>query len=365
MKFIYLQWDPSILKKLSTLHQLQSLFDYLLMRLGGSAEDSLRVMRQWQKEGIIDTEVDLDQFVRDLLDRRLIEQDQKGRHHLSIKGERHLRENAFEEIFKRVKPGGRGDHPAARGESATPDPLPERKPFEYGDDPSHIDYTSSLFNSIHRSGMFDMQMKEEDLEVIEREQSTGCANVLLIDISHSMILYGEDRITPAKQVAMAFAELILRRYPKDELNVILFGDNAVEVPLRKLPYIQVGPYHTNTRAGLQTARRLLGRKKQINKQIFMITDGKPSMIIFPNGEIYKNSFGLDPKIVNKTLDEALLCRKKGIDITTFMITEDPTLVEFVERLTELNQGRAFYSSVDNLGRFLLTSYVANRRRFSS
>jgi uncharacterized protein with von Willebrand factor type A (vWA) domain len=177
-----------------------------------------------------------------------------------------------------------------------------------------------------------------------------------------MILYGEDRITPAKQVAMAFTELILTKFPKDSLNIVLFGDNAQEIQIKDLPYIGVGPYHTNTKAGLQMARQILLRKKSPNKQIFMITDGKPSMIVKGNGRPYKNPIGLDPMIVNRTLDEAVICRKKKITITTFMITDDPYLQEFVRKMTELNRGRAYFASADNLGDYLFWDFMSHRRK---
>jgi uncharacterized protein with von Willebrand factor type A (vWA) domain len=176
-----------------------------------------------------------------------------------------------------------------------------------------------------------------------------------------MILYGEDRITPAKRVALALTELITTRYPKDELHVVLFGDDALVVPLSKLPYVGVGPFHTNTKAGLQMAQKLLNRRKHANKQVFMITDGKPSAI-WEYGRLYKNPFGLDEKIVNKTLDEAVACRRKGIAITTFMVTDDPYLRSFVDRFTQLNHGRAYYSDLENLGAYVLVDFMRNRRR---
>ena len=235
-------------------------------------------------------------------------------------------------------------------------------PFAFGDNFRAIDYSASLFNSITRSGDLGLDMSERDLEVYESERMTSCATVLMIDVSHSMILYGEDRITPAKQVAMAFTELILTKYPKDDLNIVLFGDTAEQVSIKDLPYIGVGPYHTNTQDGLRMARRILMAKKHVNKQIFMITDGKPSMITRANGQLYRNPMGLDPMIVNRTLDEAVICRKKKIPITTFMVTDDRYLQKFVERLTELNRGRAYYASVDDLGSFMLSDFVNNRRR---
>jgi uncharacterized protein with von Willebrand factor type A (vWA) domain len=179
-----------------------------------------------------------------------------------------------------------------------------------------------------------------------------------------MVLYGEDRITPAKQVAMAFTEMILTRFPKDSLDIVLFGDFAQRIQVKDLPYVGVGPYHTNTKAGLLMARQILLRRKSQNKQIFMITDGKPSMITRPDGTIYKNPFGLDPVVVNRTLDEAIVCRKKGIPITTFMITDDPYLQQFVKKLTELNRGRAYFSSAQNLGDYIFFDFLKHRRRAS-
>jgi uncharacterized protein with von Willebrand factor type A (vWA) domain len=188
----------------------------------------------------------------------------------------------------------------------------------------------------------------------------------MVDISHSMILYGEDRITPAKQVALALSELIITRYPKDYLGLVVFGDDAQLVSINELPFLNVGPYHTNTRAGLQLARNLLRKKGTSNKQIFMVTDGKPSAMFDGNGRLYKNSFGLDPKIVNKTLDEAVACRREHIPITTFMVARDPYLINFVEELTRANNGRAYYSSLSNLGEFVFVDYIRNRKKkFSS
>ena len=183
----------------------------------------------------------------------------------------------------------------------------------------------------------------------------------MIDISHSMILYGEDRITPAKKVAMALAELIRIRYPKDTLDVIAFGNEAFPIEVKDLPYLKVGPYHTNTTAGLELAMDLLRRRKTPNKQIFMITDGKPSCIK-EGGRLYKNSVGLDRKIVSKTLNMAAQCRRLKIPITTFMIASDPYLKQFVREFTEVNHGRAFYSSLSGLGEYIFEDFIKNRRK---
>ena len=220
----------------------------------------------------------------------------------------------------------------------------------------------TLSNAFRRAGLSDFNLKEDDFEVYETDHHTSMATVLMIDLSHSMILYGEDRITPARRTAMALSELILTRYPKDTLDIVAFGNDAWEVEVKDLPYLEVGPFHTNTRAGLQRARTILHRRKNRNKQIFMITDGKPSAQFEPNGRLYKNSFGLDRRIINKVLDEGVICRREGITITTFMIASDPYLQNFVRQLTEANRGRAYYASLDNLGGFIFEDYVRNRRK---
>jgi len=185
--------------------------------------------------------------------------------------------------------------------------------------------------------------------------------VLMIDISHSMILYGEDRITPAKKVAMALSELITTRYPKDTLDVIVFGNDAWQIDIKDLPYLEVGPYHTNTVAGLELAMDIIRRRKNANKQIFMITDGKPTCIK-KGKKYYKNSFGLDRTIINRTLNLAQRCRKLNIPVTTFMIARDRYLMNFVDQFTRANNGKAFYSSLKGLGEFIFQDYKNNKRK---
>jgi uncharacterized protein with von Willebrand factor type A (vWA) domain len=204
-------------------------------------------------------------------------------------------------------------------------------------------------------------MTEEDLEVIESEFKTQTSTVLMIDISHSMILYGEDRITPAKKVAMALAELITKKYPKDTLDILVFGDDAWQIEIKDLPYLQVGPYHTNTVAGLELAMDILRRRKNPNKQVFMITDGKPTCI--KQGiRYYKNAFGLDDKILSKTLNLATQLRKIKIPVTTFMIATDPYLKAFVREFTKANNGNAYYSSLQGLGNLVFEDFSRNRRK---
>ncbi len=361
MKFVYSEWDDELYRKLKSLANLMAIFNYLLMRFNGDVEETLKMMERLQQQGYIDPAYDLDEFRKQLQEARLVKMTGKGLK-LGARGEKQLRLDAFEQIFQRMKATGSGQHALPYEGGSSEELLPEKREFSFGDNYRSIDYGSSLFNSIKRSGDFNLNMIEKDLEVFESEKSTSCATVLMIDISHSMILYGEDRITPAKQVAMAFTELVLTKYPKDDLSIVLFGDTARQIQIKDLPYVGVGPYHTNTQAGLRMARQILLSRKHVNKQIFMITDGKPSMITRANGKLYRNPMGLDPMIVNRTLDEAVICRKKKIPITTFMVTDDPYLQKFVQRLTELNRGRAYFSSVDNLGSYVIWDFVANRRK---
>jgi len=361
VRFVYSEWDDELFVRLRRFSDLMSIYHYLLMRLNGDVQAVMRLMERLRKQGILDAKYDLDEFRRALEKSDMVNATPHGLK-LSARGERSLRKDAFEQIFNRMRPSGKGNHLLPYEGGASEEPLPEKRRFAFGDNLRHIDYGASIFNSIKRTGDLGMQLTEPDLEVFDAEKTTSCATVLMIDISHSMILYGEDRITPAKQVAMAFTELILTKYPRDHLSIVTFGDDAREIRIEDLPYLAVGPFHTNTQAGLRMARQILLGKKHANKQIFMVTDGKPSMITRPNGQIYKNPVGLDPRIVNRTLDEAVICRKKRIPITTFMVTDDSYLQQFVAKLTELNRGRAYFSSVDNLGSYVFWDFVSNRKK---
>ena len=222
--------------------------------------------------------------------------------------------------------------------------------------------TESLRNAQINNGIGDFILTENDLIVEETQFKAQMSTVLMIDISHSMILYGEDRITPAKKVAMALAELITTRYPKDTLDILVFGNDAWSIAVKDLPYLKVGPYHTNTVAGLQLAMDMLRRKRNTNKQIFMITDGKPSCLRLKNGEYYKNSNGLDKHIVEKCYTMAQQARKLHIPITTFMIAQDPYLMQFVQKFTQANQGKAFYTGIKGLGEMIFEDYETNRKK---
>ena len=225
-----------------------------------------------------------------------------------------------------------------------------------------ISMTESIKNAQINNGIGDFRLTENDLVVEESMHKSQMSTVLMIDISHSMILYGEDRITPAKKVAMALSELITTRYPKDTLDILVFGNDAWPIKIKDLPYLTVGPYHTNTVAGLQLAMDMLRRKRNTNKQIFMITDGKPSCLRLPDGRYYKNSNGLDEHIVNKCYMMAAQARKLHIPITTFMIANDPYLQQFVDQFTLANQGKSFYTGLQGLGEMIFTDYQTNRKR---
>jgi len=361
VRFRYGQWkggkwdDPEFRKA------LLNLYHHLLLQSDGDVDEALRNLeRLGDYYGFFDENFSIEDFKKWLKQGDAIREVRPGKHQLTRKGERAIRQDSLNEIFGGLAKGAAGAHPVPHaGQSG--DRLTETRPYLFGDPITEIDSMATLGNAIRRGGLDDIQIGEEDLEVFDTEHLTSCATVLLLDISHSMVLYGEDRITPAKRVALALTELITTRYPKDELHVVLFGDDSVVVPLAKLPYVGVGPYHTNTKAGLRTAQQILNRRKHANKRIVMITDGKPSAI-FENGRLYKNPFGLDPKIVNRTLDEAVSCRRKDIVVTTFMVTDDPVLKQFVERFTELNRGRAYYSDLENLGAYVLVDFLRNRRR---
>ena len=360
MRFKYRYLDPALIEALLQGMGVQRLLNQLLLASAGDVDLAMDWMRRLQEQGYLPESLDLDELLEELANQQVVMPDGEGGFQLTGVGERRIRRSAFEEIFADLHRGPSGYHPV-RAAGAGTENLPETRPYRFGDELHHIDMSRSFHNALKRTGG-RLSLNEQDLEVHETEHLTQCATIVAIDISHSMVLYGEDRITPAKKVAMALTELIQTKYPKDHLGVILFGDRAEPVELADLPYIDAGPFHTNTREALQLARSLLSRQKQPNKQIFLITDGKPSAITQANGMIYKNPFGLDMKIVNLTLEEADMCRRQKIVITTFMIASDPTLQQFVEKLTQTNRGRAYFASPDNLGEFILADYIRNRRK---
>jgi Ca-activated chloride channel family protein len=236
------------------------------------------------------------------------------------------------------------------------------RPYEFGDT-VNLDVSETLFNAVRREGAkVPIEMNYSDLMVHQCEYQSSCATAVLLDCSHSMILYGEDRFTPAKRVAMALSHLIRTQYPGDTLSLILFHDSAEEIPLGELARVQVGPYYTNTREGLRLAQRILLRQKKDMRQIIMITDGKPSALTLEDGRIYKNAFGLDPFVVGQTLEEVNRCKRAGILINTFMLATDYSLVQFVQKITQMCRGKAYFTTPYTLGQYLLMDYMQRKTK---
>ena len=236
------------------------------------------------------------------------------------------------------------------------------KPYEFGDS-MNLDIPATLKNAIEREGLkVPLNLNYGDLMVHQAEYRSSCATVLMLDISHSMVLYGEDRFAPAKRVALAMSHMIRTQFPGDSLRVVTFGDTAQEIPLSQLGTAQVGPFHTNTAEGLKIARRILGSQKKDMKQIIMITDGKPSAMTLPDGRIYTNSGGLDPNILSQTFQEVAACRKSGILINTFMLASDPYLVQFVQKVSEIARGKAYFTNTMTLGQHIMMDFMKNKRR---
>ncbi len=236
------------------------------------------------------------------------------------------------------------------------------RPYEFGDT-LNLDISETLFSAVRREGAkVPLNLEYSDLQVRQCEYQSSCATVLMLDCSHSMILYGEDRFTPAKKVAMALKHLIKTQYPGDSLRCVLFHDSAEELDISQLARAQVGPYYTNTRDGLILAQKLLTRERKDMRQIVMITDGKPSALTLDDGRIYRNAFGLDPLVISRTLEEVNRCKKQGILINTFMLASDYGLVSFVQKVTEMCRGKAYFTTPYNLGQYLLMDYMNRKTR---
>ncbi len=341
---------------------LLKIFLHLLTITSGDVSEALNWLNQLdQQYKLASDKYGIGDFIQELKDKNYIEENENNLTiHITPKGEQSIRKQSLEEIFGKLKKTIRGNHRttfSGTGDEQTS----EKREFLFGDSLEQIDMTDSIKNAQINHGIESFMLTEDDLEVEERDLKAITSTVLMIDISHSMILYGEDRITPAKKVAMALSELITTKYPKDTLDIIVFGDDAWSIEIKDLPYLQVGPYHTNTVAGIELAMDILRRRKTGNKQIFMITDGKPTCLK-EGAKYYKNSYGLDRKIINKTLDQAAKSRRMGISITTFMIARDPYLQQFVREFTKTNNGRAFYSSLTGLGDYIFEDYIRNRRK---
>lgn len=346
--------------------RLFDIFKELITHTSGDLDEALDWLEQLDQEyNLTSEDYTLDDFVEDLKKRGYIREEIKPDGSLgqaiTAKTERAIRKNALNQIFGKIRKKGTGSH-KTKSSGAGDEHTGDLRSFQFGDRLENINVTESLKNAQVNHGFGDFSLTEDDLVVEDTHHKAQMSTALMIDISHSMILYGEDRITPAKKVAMALAELITTRYPKDTLDILVFGNDAWPIQLKELPYLQVGPYHTNTVAGLQLAMDLLRRKRNTNKQIFMITDGKPSCLRMPDGTYYKNSNGLDPFITDKCYTMAAQARKLHIPITTFMIARDAYLQTFVDTFTQSNRGKAFYTGLDDLGEMIFHDYESNRKK---
>ena len=357
----FTRFDPDSQGK-STFEQLLDIFLQLLTYTSGDVSEALNWLTQLDKEyGLTNDEYGLGDFIDELKEKGYLEENkQDGSIKITPKSEQGIRKRSLEEIFGKLKKSRQGNHQTfkpGQGDEQNPD----TRPYQFGDTVEQIDFTNSIRNAQINHGLDQFHMQEDDLEIRETDFKTQTSTVLMIDISHSMILYGEDRITPAKKVAMALSELITTKYPKDTIDIVVFGNDAWPVEIKDLPYLQVGPYHTNTVAGLELAMDILRRRRNPNKQIFMITDGKPTCLKVGK-KYYKNSFGLDRKITARCLNLAAQCKKLKIPITTFMIASDPYLQRFVQEFTETNNGKAFFASLDHLGSFIFKDFESGKRK---
>ena len=368
--------------EVSPFEKLFEIFQELITHTSGDFDEAIEWLRQLDEEyELTDDEYTIDDFIEDLKQKGYIREEFEdgggemgdageegedgngsgGTISITAKLEQMLRKRALDQIFGKLKRSGSGNHKTGklgRGDEHSG----EFREYRFGDALDRISMTESLKNAQINHGIGNFSLDEGDLVIEDTEFKAQMSTVLMIDISHSMILYGEDRITPAKKVAMALAELITTRYPKDTLDILVFGNDAWPISIKELPYLKVGPYHTNTVAGLQLAMDMLRRKRNTNKQIFMITDGKPSCLRLPNGDYYKNSVGLDDYIVEKCYNMASQARKLHIPITTFMIAQDPYLMQFVRQFTQANKGKAFYTGLKGLGEMIFEDYENNRKK---
>ena len=361
--FLFKQYEAP---NLSPFDKLFEIFKELITHTSGDLDEAINWLRELDKEyKLTDSNYTIDDFIEDLKKkgfiREEIKDDGSGGLAITAKTERAIRQQALDQIFGNLKRSGSGNHKTKYSGSGD-EHTGEFREFHFGDSLERISLTESLKNAQINNGIDSFKLTEDDLVVEDSQFKAQMSTVLMIDISHSMVLYGEDRITPAKKVAMALAELITTRYPKDTLDILVFGNDAWPIAIKDLPYLKVGPYHTNTVAGLELAMDLLRRKRNTNKQIFMITDGKPSCVRERDGSYYMNSNGLDEYIVDKCYTMAQQARKLHIPITTFMIANDPYLQQFVNQFTEANQGKAFYTGLKGLGEMIFEDYETNRKK---
>ncbi len=359
-EFVFTKYTPD--EQNDPFKKLLDLFTQLLSYTNGDAAEALQWMNQLDKQFALSNDAyGMGDFIEDLKQQGYLqENDQTGKINITGKTEQVIRKQSLDEIFGKLKKSKEGNHSTKKtglGDEMSTD----SRPFQFGDLLDQVDFTESIRNAQINRGIHNFSLQEEDLSIRENDFKAQTSTVLMIDISHSMILYGEDRITPAKKVAMALSELITTKYPKDTLDIVVFGNDAWPITIKDLPYLEVGPYHTNTVAGLELALDILRRRRNQNKQIFMITDGKPTCLKI-GGKYYKNSFGLDRKVVNRCLNLATQCKKLKIPVTTFMIASDPYLQQFVQSFTQANNGKAFFASLDNLGSFLFKDFESGKSK---
>jgi uncharacterized protein with von Willebrand factor type A (vWA) domain len=355
------KYDPSQNGK-THFEKLLDAFMQLLTYTNGDVAEALSWLTELDKEyDLTNDEYGMGDFIEELKEKGYIDENREnGEIKITPKTEQGIRKRSLEEIFGKLKKTKQGNHNTFKPGSGD-EINPETRAFQFGDTLEQIDFTASIRNAQINHGIDSFKMQEDDLEIRETDFKAQTSTVLMIDISHSMILYGEDRITPAKKVAMALSELITTKYPKDTLDIVVFGNDAWSIEIKGLPYLQVGPYHTNTVAGLELAMDILRRRKNPNKQIFMITDGKPTCLKVGK-RYYKNSFGVDRRILSRCLNLAAQCKKLKIPITTFMIASDPYLQRFVTEFTETNNGKAFFASLDRLGAFIFKDFESGKRK---
>lgn len=377
-KTLGFRFTPYKAPKQTPFERLFEIFKELITHTSGDFDEAIDWLRELDKEyELTSPEYTIEDFIEDLKSKGYVQEalepndpensgengDESAKSIVSLtaKMERLIRQHALDQIFGTLKKAGSGNHKTPKigmGE----EPSGDLRAFQFGDAMSSIDITESFKNAQINNGIGSFELREEDLVVKESHHAAQMSTVLMIDISHSMILYGEDRITPAKKVAMALAEMITTRYPKDSLEILVFGNDAWPIAVADLPYLKVGPFHTNTVAGLSLAMDMLRRKRNTNKQIFMITDGKPSCLKLKDGSYYKNSSGLDQHIVDQCYRMARQAQKVNIPITTFMIAQDPYLMQFVQEFTAANKGKAFYTGLKGLGGMIFEDYENNRKK---
>jgi len=363
MRYTYQHLDwRELLNRLARERRIDELFRELMLATNGDVQAALDQLDELDPRLRNQLGFDRDEFERRLREQRLIG-GAAGAPTLTAKGEGFLRASCLESVFGKLKAGdGRGEHVVPRAGSSG-EPTGVLRPWQPGDESADIAYRESLL-AAYRDGR--RELADADLVVAERDHTASAATVMLIDVSHSMTLYGEDRITPAKRVAMAFAELQRRRYPRDSLDILLFGDDVQQVTVAELPYVSNGPYHTNTCEALRRAGEILGRKHQANKRVVMITDGKPTALFTGKrvrGQrelIINSSYGLDPEIVTATLNQGARYPRLGVDLSVFMVASDPYLERFVSRLVEVSRGRAFRATLGDLGAQVLGRIFGRR-----